>query len=392
MPAGDRFRHQVYTSAPPAAVYDVLQAVAGPGVGSEEFLRRMRAVGDRFRAAGVSAVYLVHGTFVGADAAGFGTELSRALPGLGDKIRQLNKKWIDVAVGDHGNYSRQFAQLFEDSINEGPGERIPVRLFTWSSENHHIGRADAAVRLLDELDRLPNPERILLWGHSHGGNVFALLTNLLAGDEETIDLFFEAARVYFRQPLMRRVDLPLWQEVWQRLKRPEGPLANSKCDFVTFGTPIRYGWDSNGYSSLLHFINHRPFENVPEYLSQFPPSATDVINAVDGDYVQQLGIAGTNVLPGILAWRTLLADLRLNRLLQPGLRARDLYDRLKLGMRVPEEGTTLLADYGPPQGHIAQHHAGHAVYTQTDWLLFHAEQTSAFLYGSNDGADLPGNG
>ena len=68
---------------------------------------------------------------------------------------------------------------------------------------------------------------------------------------------------------------------------------------------------------------------------------------------------------------------------------RDLHERLKMGMRVPEEGTTVLCDYGPPAGNVAQHHAGHAVYTQLDWLLFHAEQTSAFLYESKSPADSP---
>ena len=32
---------------------------------------------------------------------------------------------------------------------------------------------------------------------------------------------------------------------------------------MTFGTPIRYGWDSGGYARLLHFIHHRPAPGLP---------------------------------------------------------------------------------------------------------------------------------
>ncbi|MFQ5730784.1 MAG: hypothetical protein ACE5KM_02395 [Planctomycetaceae bacterium] len=379
---GNGFRHQVYSNARPQAAYRLLRPDPGPDVGTAEFRRRMRDVGDAFRAAGVSTVFLVHGTFVGGDAGGLWTELSRTLPAFGSVLREITKKWTDTLVGESGNYTDQFARLFEQTINRADRPRIPVRLFHWTSENHHIGRAHAAVRLLDELDRLPDPGRPLLWGHSHAGNVFALLTNLLAGDEATVDEFFNSAQVFFQQPVTQRVDLPVWQTVRQRLGNSDRPLAERQCDFVTFGTPIRYGWDTRGFSGLLHFVNHRPVEGVPDYLAGFPPTAEDVLKAAEGDYVQQIGIAGTNAPPNVLAWRALLADRRLNKLLQPGLRARDLYERLKLGMRVPEQGTTLLCNYGPPQVSIARHLAGHAVYTQPEWLLFHAEQTVDSLYAS----------
>lgn len=97
--------------------------------------------------------------------------------------------------------------------------------------------------------------------------------------------------------------------------------------------------------------------------------------------MQQVGIAGTNAMPAVLAWRAWLADQRLNRLLQPGLSPQDLLARLKLGVRVADKGTTLLVDYGPPAGNLAQHLAGHAVYTRHEWLLFHAEQVARRFYG-----------
>ena len=107
----------------------------------------------------------------------------------------------------------------------------------------------------------------------------------------------------------------------------------------------------------------------------------DIGELKDGDYVQQLGIAGTNFPPTLFSWRAVLADVRLGRLLQAGIRKRNLLDRLLNGMRVPDEGTTLLVDYGLPEGdagpeHVVKHLAGHAVYTRPEWMLFHAEETA----------------
>ena len=348
-------------------------------LGSEEFGRRMLDLGDTYRAAGVVAIYLVHGSFVGHDASGLLTELSRVLPGAGDALREISKRLVDSVVGEHGNYTPEFARRFQRSINRDDRRHIPVRLFHWSSENHHIGRADGAVHLLDELDRIVPPGRVLLWGHSHAGNVFALLTNLLAGDKDSVAAFFEKARSYYRRPT-GRADLPLWDRVRSRLLERSEPAVERPLDFVTFGTPIRYGWDTNGYDHLLHVIHHRPKPAAADYLAPFPPSLEDVLSAAGGDCVQQIGIAGTNVMPGLMTWRTLWADRQLNHLLQPDLPIRQLQSRLKKGMRVPEEGFTLLVDYGPPQGNLAQHHAGHAVYTDPRRLLFHAEQTAAHFY------------
>ena len=343
----------------------------------------MQDVGSTFRAAGVSVVYLVHGTFVGPDALGLIAELARLFPSASKAARSRIKLLVNWLSGDAGNYTEAYARLFESAINGPDKPKISVRLFVWSSENNHIGRADGAVRLIDELTAAnvePN-QRILLWGHSHAGNVFALATNLLSGSRETIDRFFDAARIYYRWPLFGFVDIPVWDRVRKQLSsqtpQPDWPLL----DMVTFGTPIRYGWDTAGYRRLLHFVNHRPVEGLPEYLALFPPTLDNVIHAAGGDYVQQLGIAGTNVMPNLFAWRAWLADRRLNSLLQPDADA-DPVERFKAGTIVPDEGTTLLVDYGPPDGPIATHHAGHAVYTGTKWLLFHAEEVARRLYSS----------
>jgi hypothetical protein len=207
------------------------------------------------------------------------------------------------------------------------------------------------------------------------------MTNLLSGDRQSIERFFRAAETYYRWPLIGQTDVPVWDRVRRLLGGAEPPLKGVALDIVTFGTPVRYGWDSGGYARLLHFIHHRPAVGLPEYLAPFPPKLDDLMTAARGDYVQQLGIAGTNVMPSVLAWRAWMADQRLGRLLQREVPQSNTLERLKAGMIVPDEGTTLLIDYGRPQGGISEHLAGHAVYTRKAWLLFHAEQVAQQFYG-----------
>jgi hypothetical protein len=382
MSQANLFRHQAYTPTRPTSPHYFLTPPPLPPLGSEEFLCRMQHVGGALHDAQVGAVYLVHGTFVGFDALGILTELARMFPSAGHAMRRVIKRIVDKVAGEAGNYTRDFARCFEQSMSQQGRPQIPVRLFHWSSENHHVGRADGAVRLIDELAslQLPAGRRVLLWGHSHAGNVFALMSNLLGGDHRAVDRFFEASKIYYRWPIIGCIDIPVWQRVRGLLCAGASPLGEVPLDMVTFGTPIRYAWNARGYSRLLHFINHRPADGVPEYRAPFPPKLDDVLAAANGDYVQQLGIAGTNVMPSLFAWRARMADQRLNRLLQGEPAAGGALEQFRAGAIVPDEGTTLLVDYGPPEGGIAHHHAGHAVYTRKQWLLFHAEEVVRRLY------------
>jgi hypothetical protein len=382
MPVANHFRHQIYTDQPPVATYRTL--VAGPPMdpAGDALIESLRAAGSQLRAANVSTIYLVHGTFVGADAWGVLRQVARVLPKAADAAQQINRRLMDHATGDRGNYNARFAEVFEAALHTPHERLIPVRRFEWTSENHHLGRAEAAVRLIDELANrkiVPANGRVLLWGHSHAGNVFALVTNLLAADARTRQRFFKAAESYWRWPHRGRVDRTAWARVQKRLAAGN-PLDGIKLDFVTFGAPIRYGWDTGGYAKLMHVVNHRPRADLPEYLTAMPTSAEDLLTARDGDYVHQLGIAGTNIMPDVVNWRALDADIRLGKLLQPGISRRELLDRLKLGMRVADEGHSLLVDYGAEDHNIAAHLAGHGVYTRLDRLAKHAEWVADAFY------------
>lgn len=329
------------------------------------------------------AIYLVHGTFVGTDSLGLLGHIGSLLPGAGSALTRMAKQLVDAVAGDVGNYTQRFADLISQGINP-PGTRpIAVRRLHWSGQNHHIARADAAVRLIDELaqQRYERGSRVLLWGHSHAGNVFALVSHLLGCGRAVRDDFFQAARTFYRWPFTGKCDAPVWARVEWLLRDESLPIGEARLDFATFGTPIRYGWETAGFERLVHFICHRPTPGLPPYRTKFPPALEDVLAARDGDYVQQLGIAGTNISPGILSLRTWLADRRLGRLLEQELQPGRLLDRWECGRRAPDVGTTLLVDY-PREGEgLLKHLAGHGLYTRLDWLLFHAEKTAETLYG-----------
>jgi hypothetical protein len=342
----------------------------------------MAVVGASLRNANVAAIYLVHGTFVGSDALGLLAQVGRFLPGVGDVLRRLSKQLVDVVAQDIGNYTRQYADTFSAAINPPGARPIAVRLFAWSSQNNHIGRADAAVRLIAELDKqeFSADSRLLFWGHSHAGNVFALLTNLLFGDRTFRDGFFGRCRAYYRCPIRRKYDVAVWDQVADRLNHFPLPLANVALDIATFGTPIRYGWCLRDCDRLLNVIHHHPRPDLPHHRTRFPPTVDDLLTAADGDYVQQFGIAGTNIAPGLLALRAWWADVTLGRLLERGLPRGTPLSRWPAGRRVPDQGATCLVAYPHAGESLARHMAGHGVYTRLAWLLFHSELVAQHFY------------
>lgn len=336
----------------------------------------MRLCGDALRASGVGAVVLIHGTFVGNDPLGLLGELGRLSPRLESPLRRLCKGTIDFLLRENGNYVAGFADRLAAGLGDDGPESIRVARFHWSGENNHLGRCEAALALIEFLNglRLPPGRRILLWGHSHGGNVCALLSWLVSAGGENVKQVLDAAQVHYRSPLRRSIDRPLWDRMTQILQSSPQPLSDHPLDIVTFGMPLRYGWSRNGHSRLLHIVHHRPLSRLPPWRTSFPPNPLGLINASAGDYVQHLGIAGTNFVPAWPPWRALLADWRLNRLLQGEVGVRRLWAHLRAGSRVAEEGLTLLVDYGPVGVNFIGHMLGHGVYTRSRWMLWHLEE------------------
>ena len=380
MPPKNNFRHQVYSPDLPKTEFTILRPTTPPN--DESIVRqRLGEVGRKLESAGVSSIYLLHGTFAGTDSLGVIREISRVSPRFSNMLGKNRKSLVDKLTGDAGNFTADYAAQLSTSINVSTNTSIQVKRFDWSSENHHLGRADGAICLLKELvENARRGQRTLLVGHSHAGNVFALLTNLLCADKEIRKQFFHAARWFYQIPLIKRIDAPIWDEV-KILLNDVSPL-DFCLDIVTMGTPVRYGWDSDGYRKLLHFIHHRPVENEPLDRIRFPPTIDELVGASSGDFIQHMGIAGTNFMPYLLTLRNWFAERRLAKLLQSTTKKRDLIQRLGYGQRLHDEGSTLLVEYPDVEQAPYRSALGHAVYTRCQWMLFHFEEIAQRFYGN----------
>lgn len=397
MPTDNRFRHQAYHSELPPVPVVWLQADEPVRPSDEQHSRRSRAAAQAVADAGVRAVFLVHGTFVGDDVLGLRMGLSRLAPATAARLASWRKTITDALASDSGNYSPRYAEELTAALHAWD-DRVEVNRFVWSGQNNHIARADGAVLLLIALARFAEkqppadePIRVALWGHSHGGNLLALLSNLLGSDAEGRERFFHAARDQYRPWFGSGVDSPHWEEARSILDDPAHPVRGLALDMVTFGTPIRYGWDANGYDRLLHFLHHHPPQDGPEHLCRFPIWPHRYLFCVDGDYVQQVGIAGSNFVPLLIGGRTFVADQRLGVLLEKSIRPGWLWPRLRGARRVPDEGVTLLVDYGPRRESAFTYLGGHCIYTYRMWMPWQLEQVAAHLYGDNY-ANLAGAG
>lgn len=404
MPEQNQFRHQTYPTSPAMPpIFRVLQAEPSEPADFTQLHTRL----------GVHRVILVHGTFMGDDPFGVSEIMnsvadsvplgSAVLKPLAAELRNRSKALAARLSKDVGNYSAEFRQLFSQLVGGDP--MIELQDAVWSGQNHHLARANLAVRLLDQLmaPGAVDDGRILLWGHSHAGNGFALLTNLLANERESVTRFFAACG---------SPTAPHWKRVEQQLAEASSPhpLARSVV-IVTFGTPVRYGWDPSGCRSLVHVLSHRnppsrgsdnSDESDDERITTkplYPPHNLDeMIKARYGDWVQAFAIAGTDVSsPATLVPNQKLTEFLESSLPEPefGLdltlirpsRIRGLCARWKFGTRCHADGQNLLVRY-EPSGRtvfslpVEESLFGHGVATTTTWLPAHLGLVMETLFES----------
>ena len=105
------------------------------------------------------------------------------------------------------------------------------------------------------------------------------------------------------------------------------------------------------------------------------------MQAADGDYVQQLGIAGTNVDPE----RLLVAGVAGRPPPQPAVAGRDgrtanRRERFQAGAIVPEEGTTLWSITARNTATSSNITPATPSTRHKEWLLFHAEEVARRFY------------
>lgn len=363
------FRHQTYSANQPTGRYELLTPDFPEQPESDAFVASAKQFGQRICGT-VQMIFLVHGSFVGDDALGWTAQISKLLPGVGSQITTIGKRLIDLVSGESGNFTEEFRNLLEDSICS-PQQKVAVKQFVWSSENTHTGRARAAIELLHEMIE-SNRQKFLFLCHSHGGNVLALATNLLGADQTEREQFLEIMR-----PLFAGDDEAVFEKVSGFLQTDaRGELETY---IVTMGTPVRYGWEPTGFRGLLHFVNHCPQEGNAEHLAPLPGLTIDALKSLEGDLVQQIGIASTNFFPFLFDKQLLAAERQMGQLIQADVERKDVIDRLKIGMRVHETGKTLLVKYDN-HANLAKRMVGHAIYTRPEWLAFHLNEIGRRLF------------
>ncbi len=392
MPAKNHFQHQRLTADKPEAPWSTIAAPfpAQPGERAfEDSIERfISSIEDR-----LDALWLVHGTFVGNDALGIFGQIERAFPALGPTLKLLGKNLTDALAGDTGNFSKRFVEQISGAV--------PVNRFTWSGENSHSGRCKAAIELLAAMiAQIETRPRVLLWGHSHAGNIASLVTNLIGAEPWCRDAFLELVEPLFppsNNPKTEPKEPTALTQVRDGFSN--GKVQKLELDIVNFGTPVSYGWDSGGYRKLMHVVNHRPSEFHPRWLC--PPvkvagrwlfskageeaSATDSGSSNEGqgsgDMIQILGIAGSEFLPWLLDQGTRDCEAALQKFIAPGHERNDYIRHASIGVRVANEGVSVLVDYDNTKG-LAAATMGHSIYTRTAWLAFHCDLVRETLYSS----------
>jgi hypothetical protein len=323
----------------------------------------MTTLGDRLASARVDEVTFVHGTFVGTDPFSMLSALrglNRSLdPAVTDRVGRLLKHGSDWLTRDHGNFEAPYVDLFREAVGR------PASLLLWSSENSHAARLQAAARLAHHLvDRLDHgatgaPRRVLLVGHSHAGQVFALLLQMIHACEHAPELLRIAGELgEDRDWLSLHIE---------RLRRVS-------VDVVTFGSPPRYGWPSEARDRILHIVNHRGASPLAGRLD-------GVLSTRDGDYVQQWGIAGSDIPASSARVRGLNREL--DAILGPGHAPSTWLEQLEHRKRVHEGGFTLLVDYGDAatRGVNCLHtNFGHAIYTKRRMMHFWVREVVRRFY------------
>jgi hypothetical protein len=422
MPSENNFQHDELSRKSPGERLVMAELTPGEEPGSPAWLDRMAQCGATLSQAGVASVVFVHGSIHGTDVFGMQRldevgglkrgysrgvsgvdallaamrEESNGIPLLPGGLRaplldnDATKTLLDEQVGDAGNFTEAYVQEFKQTINKNLTQPIACVRLLWSSEHHHLGRALAAVSLLGELYKLCTQQnlgkghRILVQAHGQAGLVLALVSNLLCpspitGRPKLLSILSDYAE-QINQPkvaaTVRRID---------SLLATVSLLNGVALDIVTFGMPVRYGWDPSGIGKLLHIVNHRNLRtDGKSWLAkmELPQITMEMPVAWGGDYIQELAVAGSDAVPATESGKA--ANKRVWEMVEPYDGFERWLECARRAVRFPSEGRCLLVDYKDSTGSTnpRDHYYGHAVYTRRHALLFNTAQiVRAFCEG-----------
>lgn len=422
MPIDNNFQYDELSRKNPGDRLTMAELTVSAQAESPIWIDAMAKCGTQLSQAGVRAVIFLHGSIVGTDvfgmqrldeAGGLKRGYSRGVSGVdallaamregdngipplpgGMKPPLLNddatKELLDDQIGDAGNFTNAYVALFRTALNRDLGRPLDVFRMLWASEHHHLGRAIAAVRLLDELrtlcqiQKLSTGDRILVQAHGQAGLVVALISNLLCPSPIVgRPRLFALLSTYAQQSSLTEM-----AAIVARLEPllASGSLLNGvTLDVVTFGTPVRYGWDPSGLGKLLHIVNHRNLRTDGKtWLAkmELPQIIMEMPIAWGGDYVQELAVAGSDAVPTSEAAKA--SNKAIWELVEPYDGFERWLECARRAVRFPSEGRCLLADYKDSTGstNVRDHYYGHAAYTRLNEMLFNTTEIVRALYSS----------
>ncbi|HEY6974580.1 MAG TPA: hypothetical protein VI359_09775, partial [Nitrospiraceae bacterium] len=233
-----------------------------------------------------------------------------------------------------------------------------------------------------ESRKLTTGDRILVQTHGQGGLVTALVSNLLCpsaimGRPKLFALLLS----YAQQAGLADVIASLTK--LEPLLASGSLLNGVVLDVVTFGTPVRYGWDPSGIGKLLHIVNHRNLRTDGKtWLSkmELPQVTMEMPIAWGGDYVQELAVAGSDAMPTTEVAKA--ANKAVWELVEPYDGFERWLECARRAVRFPTEGRCLLVDYKDSTGSTnpRDHYYGHAAYTRLHAMLFNTTEIVRILY------------
>ncbi len=420
MPIENNFQYDELSRKNPGDRLAIAELTPSLEPGAPAWLDAMAQCGTTLSQAGVRVIVLLHGSVMGTDL--FGVQrldelgglkrgYSRGVAGLDALLALMRegsngipplpgglksplandkptKDLLDDQLGDAGNFTDVYVELMRQSLNQGLERPIHCVRELWSCEHHHLGRAMAAVSMLGRLrdwveaHKLGQGDRILVQAHGQAGLILALVSNLLcvtANSSRTrlFDLLSAFASQINRPDIISTI-----QRVAPLLSN--GTFLNGAAlDIVTFGMPVRYGWDPSGLGKLLHIVNHRTMRTDGKtWLSkmELPQITMEMPIAWGGDYVQELAVAGSDAVPTTEPAKA--ANKALWEMVEPFDGFERWLECARRAVRIPSEGLGILADYQDSTGstNVRDHYYGHAAYTRLNAMLFNTTTIVRALY------------
>jgi len=420
MPIENSFQHDEMSRKNPGERLTVREVAPTTLPESRPAQDAMATLGKRLSHAGVRIIVLLHGSIMGTDV--FGVQrldelgglkrgYSRGVAGLDALLAlmressngmsplpgglkpplandEATKKLLDEQMGDAGNFTHTYLELMRQSLNRNLDRPIHCVRELWSCEHHHLGRAMAAVSMLERLHnwgethKLGQGDRILVQAHGQAGLVLALVSNLLCvASSNSRTRLLDLLSTFASQ--VNRPDIALTIQRVAPLLSNGAILNGATLDVVTFGMPVRYGWDPSGLGKLLHIVNHRSMRtDGKSWLSkmELPQITMEMPIAWGGDYIQELAVAGSDALPTAEAAKA--ANKAIWELVEPFDGFERWLECARRAVRIPSEGLGILADYKDSTGstNVRDHYYGHAAYTRLNAMLFNTTEIVRSLY------------